>query len=572
MQQRYSFLLTFFSSFLLISRPLHQSNFMNKIITTFFAVLLCGTSFSNAKKTQIPATPKLIIGIVVEGMRPDYLFRFKNNFGSGGFKKLLSEGRQYTNAQYDYLYPESASAYATIATGANPSSHGIVGNRWYNRLSKQNIYCVEDKNSVSLVDKDNGRRCSPKNLIGTTLGDELRLSNFKQSKVVSVSLSDYAAVLAGGHSNSGAFWFDGKTGNFVTSSYYMDKLPKWLNTFNAQKRGAKLVKNGWSTLLPIEEYTESTADNQPWEGLLGSAKTPTFPYTHLAEDYAKKKKIIKQTPFGNTLTLELADTVVDAYQMGQDEITDFLAINLASTDYVGHLTGVNSIEVEDTYLRLDRDLASFFKSLDKKVGKGNYLVFVTADHGAAHAVGYMKEHQMPTGFFDKDLKDELKTALRTKFGTDDLIAGVMNYQVYLNKKTITQRGLDMNEVKTFIIDFLKDWDTILYAVDLQKVSESSIPEPIKTKIINGYNWKRSGDIQVIAKDGMLPSYAKKGTTHSVWNSYDAHIPLIFMGTGIQQGESSKAHYITDIAPTLAQLLQIENPSGTVGQPIIEVVD
>ncbi|PIE50667.1 MAG: alkaline phosphatase family protein [Flavobacteriales bacterium] len=517
--------------------------------------------------------PKLVVGLVIDQMRWDYLHRFENKFQKGGFKRLLNQGFSLNNVMINYVPSVTALGHTSVYTGSVPSIHGIAGNNWLDPKTGKGVYCTTDT-SVKGIGSSSERvgAHSPRNLWSTTITDQLGMATNFQSKVVGVSLKDRASILPAGHHPTGAFWFDGKTGNFVTSSYYMDKLPKWLNTFNAQKRGAKLVKNGWSTLLPIEEYTESTADNQPWEGLLGSAKTPTFPYTHLAEDYAKKKKIIKQTPFGNTLTLELADTVVDAYQMGQDEITDFLAINLASTDYVGHLTGVNSIEVEDTYLRLDRDLASFFKSLDKKVGKGNYLVFVTADHGAAHAVGYMKEHQMPTGFFDKDLKDELKTALRTKFGTDDLIAGVMNYQVYLNKKTITQRGLDMNEVKTFIIDFLKDWDTILYAVDLQKVSESSIPEPIKTKIINGYNWKRSGDIQVIAKDGMLPSYAKKGTTHSVWNSYDAHIPLIFMGTGIQQGESSKAHYITDIAPTLAQLLQIENPSGTVGQPIIEVVD
>ena len=395
-------------------------------------------------------------------------------------------------------------------------------------------------------------------------------TNFR-SKVVGVSLKDRASILPSGHNPTGAFWFDEGTGNFVTSSYYMNELPQWLKNFNAQNWGEKLVANGWTTSLPISQYTESTADDVPWEQLLGSAKTPTFPYNNLAADYATKKGIIRTTPFGNSLTLKVAEAALDGYQMGRNAETDFLAINIASTDYVGHSFGPNSVEVQDTYLKLDKDLEQFFNMLDKKVGKDNYLVFLSADHGAANALGYMQANKMLTGLFDEGLQKNLEEELKVKFSQEKLIWAIDNYQIYLNHKLIRENNLDVEAVKQQLLAYLNKDPRVLYAVDLAKVGSSAIPEPIKSRIINGYNWQRSGDIQIISHDGMLPNYAKKGTTHSVWNSYDAHIPLIFMGKGIKKGASSKPYHMTDIAPTIAQILKIENPSGNIGQPILEVL-
>lgn len=351
----------------------------------------------------------------------------------------------------------------------------------------------------------------------------------------------------------------------------MPELPQWLKNFNAQHWGEKLVANGWNTLKPIAEYTESSPDNVAWESLIGSATTPTFPYDKLAADYAAKKGIIRTTPFGNTLTLKLAEAAIDGNDMGKDEVTDFLAINIASTDYVGHAFGPNSIEVEDTYLRLDRELEAFLKMLDAKVGKGNYLVFLSADHGGAHSNGFLKEHKILTDFFDDGLQNNLEQELKARFAQEKLITAVDNYQIYLNQKLIQEKGLDAAEIKKTIITQLKKDPRVLFAVDLEKAGEAPVPEPVKTRIINGYNWQRSGDIQIISHDGMLPSYAKKGTTHSVWNSYDSHIPLIFFGAGIRHGSSAKPYFMTDIAPTLAQILKIENPSGNVGNAITEVL-
>lgn len=529
------------------------------------------TSFNAQNSSN--SKPKLVVGLVVDQMRWDYLYRYQNKYGKDGFNRLLKKGYSFNNVMIDYIPTVTALGHTCIYTGSVPSIHGIAGNDWADKSTGNNVYCTTDT-TVQPTGTANLKvgQHSPKNLWSTTITDQLGIATNFKSKVVGVSLKDRASILPAGHNPTGAFWFDDSSGNFVTSSYYMSQLPAWVNTFNDQKLPSKLVANGWNTLLPIAQYTESTADNSPWEGLLGSAKTPTFPYSNLAADYEAKKDNIRFTPFGNTLTLQFAKAAIDAYNMGNNNETDFLAVNIASTDYAGHKFGTNSIEVEDVYLRLDLDLADFFKNLDTKVGKGNYLVFLTADHGAAYSEGYMEANKMQTGFFGVDADKILNAKLKDKFGEDNMIWTVENYQVYLNRNIIKEKNIDFGAVKNEVIQILKADPTALYAVDMEKIEESSVPKMIKERIINGYNWQRSGDIQVISHDGMLPPYSRKGTTHSVWNSYDSHIPLIFMGTGIKKGvTSSKPYHMTDIAPTLAQILQIENPSGNIGNPIVELL-
>ena len=543
-----------------------------KIKILFFVFLSVFSMKAQRNQSSTTPKPKLVVGIVVDQMRWDFLYRYESNYGNGGFRRLLSQGYSFSNVMIDYVPTVTALGHTSIYTGSVPSIHGIAGNDWTDRETGKNIYCTTDT-SVKGVGSSSEKigAHSPHNLWSTTITDQLGMATNFRSKVVGVSLKDRASILPAGHNPTGAFWFDEGTGNFVTSSYYMNELPQWLKNFNAQNWGEKLVANGWTTSLPIAQYTESTADDVPWEQLLGSAKTPTFPYNNLAADYAAKKGIIRTTPFGNSLTLKVAEAALDGYQMGRNAETDFLAINIASTDYVGHSFGPNSIEVQDTYLKLDKDLEQFFNMLDKKVGKDNYLVFLSADHGAANALGYMQANKMLTGLFDEGLQKNLEEELKVKFSQEKLIWGIDNYQIYLNHKLIRENNLDVEAVKQQLLAYLNKDPRVLYAVDLAKVGSSAIPEPIKSRIINGYNWQRSGDIQIISHDGMLPNYAKKGTTHSVWNSYDAHIPLIFMGKGIKKGASSKPYHMTDIAPTLAQILKIENPSGNIGNPITEVL-
>ena len=543
---------------------------LKKLSVVLLAVLSTGL-FAQKSKTNQVDRPKLVVGLVVDQMRWDYLYRYYEKYGDDGFKRLLNQGYSLNNVHINYLPTYTAIGHTTIYTGSVPAIHGIAGNDWFDKTTGKNVYCTED-DAVKAVGTASAKvgSHSPKNLWSTTITDELLLATNFKAKVVGVSLKDRASILPAGHNPTGAYWFDYTTGNFVTSSYYMNELPKWMNDFNNEKWGDKLVKNGWKTLLPIAEYTESSPDNSPWEGLLGTAKTPTFPYNNLATDYQIKKGDIRSTPFGNTLTLKLAEASIKGEQLGADAITDFLAINLASTDYAGHKFGPNSIEVQDVYLRLDRDLAEFFNYLDQSVGKDQYTVFLSADHGGAHSKGFMDEKKMPTGFYGEDNK-EFNQMLKTQFNVDKLITKITNNQVYLDDKLMADNKLDADQVKQYLIDILNKDKSVLFAVDMKKAGSASIPEPIKTRIVNGYNWQRTGDIQIIYHDSWLPTYSKLGTTHGSWNSYDSHIPLIFMGWGIKPGESNKEYNMTDIAPTLAALLRVQFPSGTIGNPIVEAI-
>lgn len=543
-------------------------------ITTFtFLSVIFAYAQKNKPSNHSFERPKLVVGLVIDQMRWDYLYRYYDKFGKDGFKRLLNKGYSLNNVHIDYVPTVTALGHTCVYTGSVPAIHGIAGNDWTDKETGKNVYCTTDE-SVQPVGTTNVKvgSHSPKNLWSTTVTDELRFATNFQAKVVGVSLKDRASILPSGHNPTGAFWFDDSSGNFVTSTYYMNDLPQWVKNFNAQNIPSKLVADGWNTMLPIEQYTESSPDNSPWEGLLGSAKTPTFPYDNLVQDYQTKKDNIRYTPFGNTLTLKMAEASVDGENLGKDNVTDFLAINIASTDYAGHKYGPNSIEVEDIYLRLDRDLAGFFKFLDAKIGKGQYSVFLTADHGGAHSEGFLKAHKIPTGIFGENAYKDLNAKLKQKFEFDKVVNAVENYQVYFDRKVLADNNLDIEKIKEFTISELQKNPTVLYAVDAGKVQEASIPQPIKDRIINGINRERSGDIQIISHDSMLPPYAKKGTSHSVWNSYDSHIPLIFMGWGISKGESNKAYNMTDITPTICALLKIQFPSGNIGNPIVEVLE
>lgn len=546
---------------------------MLRKISIASAVILSISAISAQKiKNSRLERPKLVVGLVVDQMRWDYLYRYYNKYGNDGFKRLLNTGYSLNNVHIPYVPTVTALGHTCIYTGSVPAIHGIAGNDWTDKETGKNVYCTTDE-SVKPVGTTNVKvgSHSPKNLWSTTISDELRMATNFQGKVIGVSLKDRASILPAGHTPNGAFWFDDSTGDFITSSWYMNDLPQWVKAFNARKMPEKLVANGWNTLLPIDQYTESSPDNSAWEGLLGSAKTPVFPYSNLASDYKDKKDNIRYTPFGNTLTLKLAEAAVEGEKLGSDDIVDMLAVNLASTDYAGHKFGPNSIEVEDVYLRLDQDLAQFFNYLDSKVGKGQYTVFLSADHGGAHSVGFLQEHKITTGFFGDGMEKNMNEKLKEKFGVDKLINAIDNYQIYFDRKLLKEHKLDLDEVKDFTVEEIENDPNDLYAVSVTKVQQSTIPEPIKQRIINGINRQRSGDIQLISHDSMLPPYSKTGTTHSVWNSYDAHIPLIFMGWGIQHGESNQAYFMTDIAPTVSSLLKIQFPSGNIGNPITEVI-
>jgi predicted AlkP superfamily pyrophosphatase or phosphodiesterase len=539
-----------------------------------FSLSLCSANLYGQSK----ARPKIVIGIVVDQMRWDYLYKFRDRFGNDGFKRLQNEGFAVENTYINHTPSKTAVGHATIFTGAVPAIHGITGNSWVERYTAKSIYCVGDT-SVSAVGISNtksndsdgeGGQMSPRNLLVNTITDELRIATNFRSKVVGVSLKDRAAILPSGHAANAAFWFDDNSAKFITSTYYMETLPAWVNQFNQRNEPAKLMSQKWTTLYPIDTYVKSSADDVKWEGLYRGQKKATFPYA-LPEIYAADKSAIRSTPFGNDLTLSFAKAAIAGYQLGGGAETDFLTINLASTDYVGHKFGPNAIEIEDVYLRLDKSLAEFFKYLDRQYGKGNYLMFLTADHGVAHSLDFLEEHQLPNGQLPVSaIRKTLNTYLEQQFKIKGLISASANYGIYFNADKL--ESLDFEKVKQAAVRFLERQDNVLFAIDVDNIGALPVPEPLKTMVINGNNRKRTGQILLVPKAGYLDAGKRIGATHGVWNPYDTHIPLLFMGWGVKHGSTDRVYHQNDIAVTLANLLKIQAPNGNVGTPILEVTN
>lgn len=537
----------------------------------FLLFFCCLSSFFGAIAQQsLPdqlQRPRLVIGIVVDQMRWDFLYRYYDQYGEGGFKRLLHQGYSCNNVLINYLPSYTATGHTCIFTGSVPAITGITGNDWIDQASGKDIYCTSDSSVKTVGSPSDEGMESPANLLVSTVTDELRLATNGKSRVVGISLKDRAAILPAGHMATAAFWLDDATGRFISSTYYMDSLPGWTIRFNDLQPGQQLLSGDWHLLLDPSHYTQSTADNSPWEGKFKGETEPVFPHL-VSKLYAQDKGIIRTTPFGNTLTLDFARAAVVGYGLGHGQATDFLTINCASTDYVGHKYGPNSMEVEDTYLRLDRDLDAFFTFLDQTIGKGNWMVFLTADHGVAHNIGFMQAQRLPASAWDgsKVLK-ELNTRLQGIFGVDGLVRSVLNYQFNLDQKKITDQKLDPGQIMNSALDFLQKQPGILYAIDLAKSQSASVPEPIKTMVTNGYYAARCGQIQVILDAGWFEGEGRTGTTHGSWNPYDAHIPLLFIGWHIRPGSDFLPYYMTDIAPTVAALLHIQMPNGSIGNPI-----
>lgn len=524
---------------------------------------------AKAQTATAPPRPKLVVGIVVDQMRWDYLYRFSDRYGTGGFRRMLGEGFSCENTLIPYAQTVTAAGHTCAFTGSVPAIHGIMGNEWYDKSLGRDVYCTEDKSVKIIGGSDKAEPQSPRNMWATSICDELRLATNFRGKAIGIAIKDRGGILPAGHSANAAYWYDTRSGNWVTSTYYMESLPRWVNTFNDRKIVDSFYKLNWNTLYPLATYVQSDLDDAMYEGKYAHEAKPVFPH-ELASQAGKNYGVIAATPYGNSMTLDFARRAIENEGMGADNITDILAVSLSSPDYIGHQFGPNSIESEDGYLRLDRDLASFFSYLDVKVGKGQYTVFLTADHAVAHVPGFLQAHKIPAATLASATSD-LQKALEQKFGIKNIILDAANYQIYLNNKAIDSADIDMDDIKEFIIQRLMEIDGVLYAFDNAEISEANLPTEVKEMFLKGYNAKRGGDIQVILKPGYLYG-GKTGTTHGSWYPYDSHIPLVWMGWGIKKGRSTNQYYMTDIAPTLAALLRIQMPNGAIGKPIGELMN
>lgn len=502
--------------------------------------------------------PKIIIGLMVDQMRWDYLYKYRDRYSEGGFNRLLREGFRCENTLIRHAPTVTACGHASVYTGSVPAINGIAGNSWYDRESGKTVSNVSD-DAVQLVGISGDGR-SPRNLLTTTIGDELRIATNYKSKVVGVAIKDRGAILPAGHTANGAFWYE--KDKFITSTYYMPVLPEWVNEFNKINWKDSLMPSGWRTLYPVDSYVLSEEDDKPYEEKFSGEDAPVFPH---------KNASIATSPFGNRLTLEFAKAAIAGYHLGESNYTDLLAISLSSPDKLGHRFGPNSIEIEDNYLRLDKQLEQFFNYLDKHFGKNGYLFFITADHGVDHSPGYLSEHRIPTGVLNNNILKQVSLALKEKYGTTDIISSLTNGQIYLNKEVLKKEGLDKIQVAAFIADELKKQPGIAVAFPSKLLGVATLPERIKSMYINGVHTKRSGDVIIIRSAGWKEG-SWKGASHGDWYPYDAHIPLVWMGWGIKAGVTHRTIGMTDIAPTLAALLNIQMPSGNIGEVITEITD
>lgn len=517
--------------------------------------------------------PKLIVGIVVDQMRYDYLVKFYNKYGEGGFKRLINNGYNLKNVHYNYIPTYTAVGHASIYTGTTPVNHGIISNNWYNKYEKKSIYCVDDDN-YQTVGANSGGKKSPHKMLTTTITDQLKLAQNMNGKSIGIAIKDRSAILPTGHTADAAYWFEGgDEGKFMTSTFYMDKVPNWVTEFNNSGKANNYLNETWNTYYNIDTYTETLPDNNNFEGTFKGKETPTFPYNlkelrKLNGNYS----LIKAIPAGNTITTDFAEAAILGENLGKGEFTDFLAISYSSTDYVGHQFGVNAKELEDTYIRLDKDLERFLDFLDTQVGQNNYTIFLTADHAAVQVPAYLNSLKIPGGYFDNDtFKEFVNNITLEHFNSATLVENISNYQLFLNKQKLKDLNLDIQKVSQVIADEILVFENVYKTITAHTLQTTSFTSGILKTLQNGYNQKLSGDILFVPNPSTI-SYSKTGTTHGSGYAYDTHVPLIFYGAKISKGSSNSYYPIVDIAPTLASFLNITEPNGSTGSVILEVLE
>ena len=544
---------------------------MKRAIFYFFTSILL---FSNCKFSETPVKkPKLVIGIVIDQMRYDYLTRFADRYGKDGFNRILKNGFSLENAHYNFIPTYTAVGHASIYAGTSPNNHGIISNNWYDKVLKKSIYCVDDVNYKTIGNDGIVGQKSPHRLYTTTVADQLQLAQNMQGKTIGIAIKDRSAILPVGHTANAAYWYDaGNKNQWITSSFYMEELPDWVKAFNSNNKADAYLNEAWETLYDIKTYSQSRADNNIYENNLNGQENPVFPKNlKKLREQNDNFSLIKTIPAGNTYTVDFAKAVIKGEQLGKSEFTDFLAVSFSSTDYVGHRYGVASVETEDTYLRLDKDLGHFFNFLDTEVGKENYTLFLTADHAAVHVPSYLQSLKIPAHYINTTkLKKFLSDITQKYFNSKELIENVSNYQIFLNQEKIEALGFNKNTVAQRLADEVLSFDKIYKAVTAKTLQTTNFTEGIMHSLQQGYNPKFSGDVLMIPYPATL-NYSRKGTSHGSGYSYDTHVPVIFYGNGIKKGASKKTYKIIDIAPTISNLLKIEAPNGTSGKIIEEVL-
>lgn len=517
--------------------------------------------------------PKLVVGIVVDQMRMEYLYRYNPYFTENGFKKLMNEGFVYTNMHYNYVPTHTAPGHASIYTGTTPVNHGIMGNSWFSRSTNKKMYCTDDINVTSLGDpeKEEEGLMSPKNLQATTVTDELKLATNFRGKVYGVSMKDRGAILPAGHFANRAYWLS-NNGNFISSTFYGKDFPQWVTDYNKDKKYMKYINQGWKLYKDESFYKESLADDNPYETMsFNKDKKAIFPYDLKAAYKKDGFKIVKSTPFTSDIIVDFAKELVVKENLGQDEDTDFLAISFSATDIISHSTSPRSMETQDTYLRLDQNLADLLSFLDQKVGKDNYLIFLTSDHSGAENPLYLNDKGYNVASLKgRETEKQLKDFSIQTFG-EDFIETYSTQNVYLKEEAIQKSGKNRAEIITKLVNYIESFPSVKRAYTEEQILNASPTDEHASMIFRGYDKTQNGQIYVLLKPAYM-YFIKEGTTHGSSYTYDTHVPGIFYGWKIPKGVSHKKTYITEIAPTVSQKISITFPNSTSAEVLTEVLN
>lgn len=534
------------------------------ILLLIFGIVNLQTFSQNKQRDKA----KLVVGIVVDQMRNDYIERFWNHYSEDGFKRLTRQGFRFKDNHFTYIPTKTAPGHASIYTGTTPKNHGIIANAWFDKKSSKMVYCAGDSTKKSIGTIDKTGEMSPHRLLTTTITDENRLATQMRGKTIGIALKDRGAILPAGHTANAAYWFQGKDeGRWISSSYYMEELPQWVTKFNNSGVVNKYMKT-WETLYSISTYKESGSDLNKFERGFKGKETATFPY-----DIEKLRKdnnnfdLLRSIAYGNDFTTDFAITAIKEENLGQDEYTDFLTISFSSTDYIGHNFGVNSKEVQDTYIRLDKNIAELLRFLDQNVGEDNYILFLTSDHGGINVPAYLASLNIPAGYFNrKDLQENIQKFVEKEFAERLLIKNVSNDQVFFNHKLIQKLDIDVGELQCRVAEYLTNYKNIHRVYTRNQIITGTPDTGVDKLVKNGFNPKRSGDIVYLMEPSVV-SYPRTGSTHGSGYSYDTHVPLFFYGKDIQNGATSQRSEIVDIAPTIATMLGISYPNTTTGKPL-----
>lgn len=544
-----------------------RKNILNlSVLLTF----LCGNSLTaqNIKNSGAPV-PKLVVVISVDQMRTDYLSRYWNKFQAGGFKRLVSEGAVCSNAQLDLHVQKISTGTATLFTGVYPAAHGIVNDTWYDRLRKKEINCIADNYYITVgSDSKEGERSAAK-LLAPAMGDLIKISTRNKSMVFSVAMNDVSAVFSAGHAADGAYWFDNQNGNMISSSYYVDVFPEWVRLFNEKGFAKSYSQRDWTTLLPLKSYEESMGDDYILEKGYYD-KWNTFPYNlKKLKEKAGNYQFLKTTPYGNTLVKDFAVNLLIAEKLGNDEYPDLLTVTFTSMDYENSSFGPASIEMEDTYLRLDQDIALLLDQLDKVVGKGNVLVVLTSTCSSVYPVDYLKEEfNMPVGTFSPESAIALlKSYLNITFGQGDWIEVIGDQQLYFNHELLEKKNISLQNMQTKTANFINQFEGVKIALPSTSFEQGDYSKGQLAVIANSYNFKRSGDVLYQLEDGWQPVYKFQRT---IYND-NSNIPFILYGSAVKPVHLRNKIRGEDMVPTILEILHIPIPDHCAGNILEEIL-